>query len=142
MWRNDKESKRCDKTEGVKLVNSKWWLVDTVVIYMVSNIHLLPVWYTGIHILTIVKIAITKRNLNKYRNKWTTHVHFWLVLIYSNLANAHYYFLFVLLVVFNLLNFHICSFCLFVCLFLLFCLLFCCPAIFCNVYCNVMLNDV
>ena len=44
-------------------------------------------------------------------------VHFWLVLIYSNLPNAHYYFLFVLLVVFNLLNFHICSFCSFVCLF-------------------------
>ena len=50
------------------------------------------------------EIAITNENLNKINTEMDHAVHFWLVLIYSNLANI---FLFVLLVVVNLLNFHI-----------------------------------
>ena len=40
------------------------------------------------------EITITNGNLNIYRNKWTTlSMHFWLVFIYSNLANAQYCYL-------------------------------------------------
>ena len=65
------------------------------------------------------EIAITNVNLNKYRNKWTTLCISDQCWIYSNLANI---FLFVLLVVVNLLNLRISLYfaCLFIYLFYCF----------------------